>query len=755
MSTSSSLKVIHLRARIHRFYRFKKGQFFVVVFILLTCLIFAVTFIAKAVTYPDAEGDSLGYGSAYDDGDDEGPSSITFYERMMQDYKDEISSAEDLQLKVMNEIIKDSLSHMKKNKKGRHHENRVNLAEQRNKKKMEQIKKETYKHDSGAIRPPKRLQEMDSKQKQHVQQPQQQHRGYSEEHGLRNRDYKKAGRSRKQKPIDINNININSNEHNNDDPSIIPQYRLDPIKKMFADLLPIITASAPKLGYQLQNEKDIGIRRGKFRLSKKIFPRTYGRNGVVNIAVHDTSDNFPILSKDFLNDCLYLPTDMFEVLKRSHEYFVSHIPESYAPKTYSGEGIVFIGGGKFSWLSLLSIENLRSAGSKLPIEVMIPQPEEYEPQLCETILPRLNAKCLLLYDIFPDIMSPDKKNKDGTGFKLTGYQYKSLSLLASTFEKVLFLDSDNIPVLNPDVLFHSEPFTSHGMILWPDFWRRVTHPMFYDLAGFNITERRVRNLMDKVTPPEVYTTGNEDPDTEIPLHDREGAIPDLSTESGQIIVDKKIYFKALLLSFYYNVYGPRHFYPLFSQGGNGEGDKETFIAASVYYNLPVYMMNKPVGVVGHWSDDDYEGVGMIQYDPIIDKINEDHYKNEILRRISEEGENFHYGKMDFFNYLNDAEARPMFFHSNYPKLDPISLFAENKLVDPNGNQWRMYSDQPDIGFDFELKQWQLINKYFCSQDEPFEMKYLHDANVSMEKLCRAIESRLDFLYSTGLRFNYA
>lgn len=150
MSTSSSLKIIHLRARIHRFYRFKKGQFFVVVFILLTCLIFAVTFIAKAVTYPDAEGDSLGYGSAYDDGDDEGPSSITFYERMMQDYKDEISSAEDLQLKVMNEIIKDSLSHMKKNKKGRHHENRVNLAEQRNKKKMEKIKR---KHTNMTLAP--------------------------------------------------------------------------------------------------------------------------------------------------------------------------------------------------------------------------------------------------------------------------------------------------------------------------------------------------------------------------------------------------------------------------------------------------------------------------------------------------------------------------------------------------------------------------------------------------------------------------
>lgn len=743
-----SLKIIHLRARLHRFYRFKKGQFLVVALILLACLVFGVTFLTKSITHPDTAAPV-----AYDDGDDEDLSSITFYEKMMQDYKDEISSAEELQLKVMNDIIKDSMMYIKKNHKGRNYENRVNLANERNKRKLQKMKKaaaadSNVNEDSGAIRP-KALRDMDSQQQRHVKQAQLHHE-YEEDHDIKHRDYEE-GTAKRMDPLNINNIDIRKDN----DPSIIPESRLDLIKKMFTELLPIITESAPKLGYQLQNEKDIGSRRGKFRLSTKIFPRTYGRNGVVNIAIHDTSEKFPILSKDFLNDCLYLPTDMFEVLKRSHEYFVSHIPDHYAPNTYSGEGIVFIGGGKFSWLSLLSIENLRSAGSKLPIEVMIPQPEEYEPQMCEIILPRLNAKCLLLYEIFPDIMSSEKtKKKDSTGFKLTGYQYKSLSLLASTFEKVLFLDSDNISVLNPDVLFHSEPFTSHGMILWPDFWRRVTHPMFYDLAGFNITERRVRNLMDKVTPPEVYTTGAEDPDTEVPLHDREGAIPDLSTESGQIIVDKKTHFKALLLSFYYNVYGPRHFYPLFSQGGNGEGDKETFIAASVFYNLPVYQMNKPVGVVGHWSNDDYEGVGMIQYDPIIDKLNEDHYKNEILRRINEEGDNFHYGKMDFFNYLNDAEARPMFFHSNYPKLDPISLFGENKLVDPDGNQWRMYSDQPDIGFDFELKQWQLINKYFCSVDEPFQMRYLEDSNVSMEKLCRAIESRLEFLRSTGLRFNY-
>ena len=566
--------------------------------------------------------------------------------------------------------------------------------------------------------------------------------------------------------IDNNIIDPSKNIQNvvDDDEDII--INNNPITSLLSKIIPIIESCEPSIGYELQNE-DSSINdnddntnsnvkdKKKLRLFRKKLNRIYGKNGKNDIGIHDLT---PILSKNFLNDCLYLPDDMFQELKISHEYFVKHIENieyndidnnnGINPLYDNTNGIVFIGGGKFSWLTLLSIENLRSTGSILPIEVMIPTIDDYEYELCENILPDLNAKCILLYEFLP-------KNLN---FKLNGYQYKSLALLISSFQNVLLLDSDNIPILNPDILFNDKLFIDNGMIVWPDFWRRVTHPLYYKIANREISNKRIRYAIDKKTPNDYYTNNDDndniDIDNDIPLHDREGSIPDASTESGQLIINKKTHFKALLLSFYYNVYGPRHYYPLFTQGGAGEGDKETFIAATLYYNLKVYQVNRPVGVIGHWVNGEYNGVGMIQFNPIIDKLNEDNYIKFLNEKILNEGTNYNYNFMDYLNYFSNSFAEPMFFHCNFPKIDPISLFNENKLVDENNNQWRLFEDQPNIGFDFELRQWNLINKYFCPiDDKPFNLNYLKNSNINHKQLCNNIKERLDYLLSTEIKYD--
>lgn len=511
--------------------------------------------------------------------------------------------------------------------------------------------------------------------------------------------------------------------------------------KLIYDLLnpiiPILDESKPSMGYQLPTDKSFGKKK-KFRMNNNYIARAYGKSGILNIAVHDKESENKMLSKKILSESLFLPNDIFEILKKSHSNFVEKIPTNYKQGTYQGEGIVFIAGDKFSWLTLLSIENLRIVGSKLPIEVIIPTSENYDYNLCENILPKLNAKCILSFEILPNFEN-----------KFSGYQYKIISLLISTFEKILFLDSDNIPVSNPDKLFNSEPFLSNNMVTWPDFWRRVTHPKFYELANFKIGSKRVRNIIDKVTPSKYYSNGLENLDNDIPFHDIEGTIPDASSESGQLLINKKTHFKALLLSLYYNTYGPRHYYPLLSQGGKGEGDKETFIAAASFFELPYYQVNQPVGGIGNWKYDEYEGVGMIQYDPIIDKMNEERYKIETNLKIENEKEKFKYNEEDFYNFFERKIGKPMFVHSNYPKLDPIDLISKKRLVDKLGNQYRLYSDQPNIGFDFELRQWQLINKHFCEQK--LELNYIDYTAVSPTELCSAIKNRLLFLEETTIR----
>lgn len=87
----------------------------------------------------------------------------------------------------------------------------------------------------------------------------------------------------------------------------------------------------------------------------------------------------------------------------------------------------------------------------------------------------------------------------------------------------------------------------------------------------------------------------------------------------------------------YNVYGPKYYYPLLSQGSQGEGDKETFAAAAIYLDQPYYLVERSVDPLGFFqknNQQDFRGVGMLQYDPI-----------------------------DDFNRVSRDEIRPAFIHA--------------------------------------------------------------------------------------------
>ncbi|KAH3671084.1 hypothetical protein OGAPHI_000795 [Ogataea philodendri] len=495
-------------------------------------------------------------------------------------------------------------------------------------------------------------------------------------------------------------------------------------------------------------------------LSDIVFPKIYGSNGVVNIAMHDTGPQYPVLSEDYLSKCLQVPLAMVADLTESHGAVTREFPKTYPEGVFQGRGVVLIGGSKFSWLSLLAIENLRATGSELPVEMIIPTESEYEKSLCEDVLPKLNAKCILLTETIPELT----KHK----YSIRGFQYKALALLVSSFEEVMFLDSDNVPVANPDEIFGSEPYVSHGMVMWPDFWRRVTHPAYYKIVDKAIGDKQVRNNADDVTPSEYYAHGSHDPQTDIPLHDRDGTMPDPSSESGQIVVNKKTHIQALFLALYYNFYGPQNFYPLFSQGGTGEGDKETFLAAAQFYNLPVYQMKKQVDVIGYWHyypKPVYTGVGMIQYDPVTDYKLVGEYEEWLAEQVdlhkqrqgSFTGRLYNwwhgdelYDKTKTFNqWFHKGNSRPLFVHSNFPKLDPVGLRKEDRLfVTKNGRKERvrMYRDQSGLDFDFELRQWQLVKKHFC--DEAIDLNYLRLAGVSSQDYCGFINEELQFLETT-------
>ena len=267
-------------------------------------------------------------------------------------------------------------------------------------------------------------------------------------------------------------------------------------------------------------------------------------------------------------------------LRQAHSWFVAQIRDSSRPRPPfkpGTSGIVTAAGGEFLPELVVCLRMLRRSGSVLPVDVYLESSAEYEDYVCETLLPTLNARCLLLTDMLDDAF-PHRHN-------ITKYQLKAFALLHSSFDNVLWLDADEIPLRAPEAHFQAEPFLSRGFVTWPDYWANTASPLFYQIAS-----------------------------TEIP-----GVAERASTESGQLLLSKSQHLATLQLVAYYNYYGPSHYYRLLSQGAVGEGDKETFLAAAQSLSAPFYSIAENIETVG-WHDKkgEFHGTGMVQHDPYDD-----------------------------------------------------------------------------------------------------------------------------------------
>lgn len=428
---------------------------------------------------------------------------------------------------------------------------------------------------------------------------------------------------------------------------------------------------------------------------------------------YDLKTEGNMFSESYLNKFLQISANDLVSMKQSHKYIIDNLPNDYPKNLYNGNGIVYVGGGQFNWLTLLSIRNLRQLGSKLPVEVLIPKLDEFELELCGNIFPKLNAKCIYMPYVLPKSIYEK--------FKFKGYQYKVLAILLSSFQNVLLLDSDNIPVKNPDNLFVSNPFISKGLIVWPDFWKRSTSPAYYSIAGLNPSKSeflpKYSEAEGKYLPQDLPKSLDLD---HIPLHERKFTIPDPTSESGQLMISKKSHMKPLLLSLYYNIYGPNHYYPLFLQGASGEGDKETFLAATIVTNNQFYQVGQFLNAFGHFdSKNEFVGTGMGQFDPV----------------------------QDYLHSTKDGDPPEiMFVHANFPKLNPWGLKLDKKIVDENGNRVRIYGTgmAKRVGFDFELVQWQNSKYLLCD----LNIKLATFEHVNHKDMCEELSTHIDFLNST-------
>lgn len=188
-------------------------------------------------------------------------------------------------------------------------------------------------------------------------------------------------------------------------------------------------------------------------------------------AVEAPRHEFASLKKGFNSrpDLLAIPQRDVDKARDAHARFVARIPELAQQLPYANgtQGIAVAASGALLPVFLVSLKMLRRTGSKLPVEVFMESKEQYEREICEVVLPPMNATCMILSEVLEAV--PQK-------LKMSKYQLKALALAFSSFEQVLLLDADNLPLEQPDHLLNSEPFLSKGFVSWPDYVRKKFNP---------------------------------------------------------------------------------------------------------------------------------------------------------------------------------------------------------------------------------------------------------------------------------------
>lgn len=249
------------------------------------------------------------------------------------------------------------------------------------------------------------------------------------------------------------------------------------------------------------------------------------------------------------------------------------LPNVDLTKESPRDGIVMVVYPKLLASAYATIRVLRNVlNCQLPIEIWF-RPDEMRTN--DTILEPLRHLAATEGNItFQEIHDPRSKR----------FVAKIHAIYHSTFDRVLFLDADNVPVRDPIFLFESPEFEKTGAIFWPDFW----HPgnSIFGIHGNSL----LWELLD------------------MPFVDM------FEQESGQLVVDRRRHAAPLELVRFYALHRP----DFFSSLRLVWGDKDLFRFAWLKLEIPFTMIQTPPGMAGTIFDSflrsDFCGMTMVQHD---------------------------------------------------------------------------------------------------------------------------------------------
>ncbi|RSL67631.1 hypothetical protein CEP53_002886 [Fusarium sp. AF-6] len=417
------------------------------------------------------------------------------------------------------------------------------------------------------------------------------------------------------------------------------------------------------------------------RLSNELYKAEPKGDEIVSPRPLDPEQFSPMGTKAQIDiDVLELPTEQYESLKQTHHDYVQSLrylaPD--LPFVRDTRGVVITASGANFGIAATAVLMLRHVGSKLPVQLFLDSASEYERKLCNTSLASLDVQCLNMDDF---LHLPKSANYTTPHFEK--FEFKAFALIFSSFQNILFLDSDAFPIRKPDYLFDVEPYKSHGLVVWPDFWLPTISPLFYEIAEAQMPNRTMNSR---------------------------------ASESGIMLYDKARHADSLLLAAYYNFYG-KYYYQLHSQGAWGSGDKETFTQGAVVLGNPFWQVKQNALMLT--SGEIHYGSGIWQADPEIDwKTNQ---KNPTKREIPI--------TTTMFAHLNRVKFDTRRLNSLLDEITPETKEGEkeewSRIWGPDYN-----SVVKKAGYDLEKVIWEEAIKANCDHsllDECERIRNYYDA----------------------------
>lgn len=224
--------------------------------------------------------------------------------------------------------------------------------------------------------------------------------------------------------------------------------------------------------------------------------------------------------------------------RRRMERAIDDIPPY--PGDFAGRGVVICGGGRrllpAAWVC---INMLRRLGCELPIELWHLGPDEMDDR-ARALLAPLNVRTIDAYE----------QRRRHPMRILNGWELKPFALVHSSFEQMLYLDADNVPVVDPTFLFDTDEYKETGALFWPDYGHLMPKAHTWRMCG--------------LVPP----SGRD-------------------FESGQIVLDKRRCWRPLWLTRWMNEHSDFWYTHMY-------GDKNTFLIAWRKLAAPYALVPLPI-----------------------------------------------------------------------------------------------------------------------------------------------------------------